>query len=43
MPGMNGIELLKQVKRLNPHTMVIIVTAYPKIAVGQGSDTIRSV
>ena len=33
MPEMNGIELLKQVKCLNPHTMVIIVTAHPKIAV----------
>ena len=30
---MNGIELLKQVKRLNPYTMVIVVTPYPKIDV----------
>ncbi len=35
MPGMNGIELLKQVKRLNPHTMVIIVTAYPEITMAR--------
>jgi len=35
MPEMNGIELLKRVKRLNPHTMVIIITAYPKIAVAR--------
>ena len=35
MPGMNGIELLKQVKCLNPHTMVIIVTAYPEITMAR--------
>jgi putative nucleotidyltransferase with HDIG domain len=33
MPEMNGIELLKHVMRMNPLTKVIIVTAYPKIAV----------
>ena len=31
MPEMNGIDLLKQAKRLNPHTMVIIITTYLKI------------
>ncbi len=35
MPGMNGIELLKQVKRLNPNTMVIIVTTYPEITMAR--------
>ena len=37
MPGMNGIEVLKQVKQMNPHTMVIIVSGSPKVAaVGRG-------
>lgn len=40
MPGMDGIELLKQVKQMNPHTMVIIVTAYPKIA-DMGTEEVR--
>lgn len=31
MPEMNGIELLKRVKALNPNIMVIMVTAYPEI------------
>ena len=35
MPEMNGINLLKQVRRLDPHIMVIIVTAYPKIVVAR--------
>jgi two-component system NtrC family response regulator len=28
MPGMNGLEVLKQVKQLNPEIQVIILTAY---------------
>ena len=40
MPGMDGIELLRQVKQMNPHTMVIIVTAYPKIA-GVGREEMQ--
>ena len=39
MPEMNGIKLLKQMKRLDPHIMVIIVTAFPEIAVAR--DAIR--
>jgi putative two-component system response regulator len=31
MPEMNGIELLKRVKAVNPGMMVIILTAYPEI------------
>jgi putative two-component system response regulator len=31
MPEMDGIELLKRVKSLNPNMMVIMVTAYPEI------------
>lgn len=31
MPGMNGDELLKEVKRMNPHTEVIVLTAYGSI------------
>ena len=35
MPEINGIKLLKQVKRLDPHIMVIIVTAFPEIALAR--------
>jgi putative two-component system response regulator len=31
MPDMDGIELLKRVKAMNPNMMVIMVTAYPEI------------
>src|SRR4030043_2157290 len=31
MPEMNGIELLKKVKAVDPNAMVIIITAYPDI------------
>jgi putative nucleotidyltransferase with HDIG domain len=31
MPEMDGIELLKRVRGLNPNMMVIMVTAYPEI------------
>ena len=31
MPEMDGIELLKRVKAMNPNMMVIMVTAYPDI------------
>jgi putative two-component system response regulator len=31
MPEMDGIELLKKVKGLNPNMLVIMVTAYPEI------------
>jgi putative two-component system response regulator len=31
MPGMDGVELLKKVKSVNPNMMVIMVTAYPEI------------
>ena len=31
MPEMDGIELLKRVRNLNPKMMVIMVTAYPEI------------
>ncbi len=31
MPEMDGIELLKKVKAVNPNMMVIIVTAFPEI------------
>jgi putative two-component system response regulator len=33
MPEMDGMELLKKVKSLNPKTMVIIITAYAEIDV----------
>ncbi len=31
MPGMSGIELLKEVKRINPETEVIIITSYASV------------
>lgn len=31
MPGMNGMELLKQVRAVNPSMIVIMITAYPEI------------
>ncbi|TWT88867.1 Photosynthetic apparatus regulatory protein RegA [Pseudobythopirellula maris] len=32
MPGMNGIDLLKEIKRLSPHTEIVILTGYGSIA-----------
>jgi DNA-binding NtrC family response regulator len=32
MPGMDGIEVLKQIKEIAPHTVVIMMTAYASIA-----------
>lgn len=29
MPGMDGIELLRQIKELDPDNVVIVITAYP--------------
>lgn len=31
MPGMNGMEVLEEVKRLKPEIAVLIITAYPSI------------
>ncbi|MFP4081468.1 MAG: sigma-54-dependent transcriptional regulator [Candidatus Aminicenantes bacterium] len=31
MPGMDGIEVLKRLKKIDPHTVVIIITAYASI------------
>ncbi len=31
MPGMSGIELLKKIKKLNPETIVIVITAYASV------------
>jgi len=31
MPGMNGLELLRQIKRINPEIEVVIMTAYGSI------------
>ena len=32
MPGVDGIEILKEVKRLHKNTSVIIMTGYPELA-----------
>jgi len=32
MPGMEGIQLLQEVKRLNPETVVVIMTAYGTVS-----------
>ncbi|HAR36642.1 MAG TPA: Fis family transcriptional regulator [Acidobacteria bacterium] len=31
MPGMDGLEVLKQIKRIDPEAMVIIITAYASV------------
>jgi len=31
MPGMNGIEVLQKVKKMDPHAVVIIITAYASV------------
>jgi DNA-binding NtrC family response regulator len=31
MPGMNGIETLKKIKEVDPHTLSIIMTGYPTV------------
>ena len=31
MPGMNGIDVLKEIKKVNPYIEVIIITGYPTI------------
>ncbi|RZB34897.1 MAG: hypothetical protein SRB1_00665 [Desulfobacteraceae bacterium Eth-SRB1] len=37
MPGMSGMELLSQIKELNPSTPVIIMTGYPTINIAVSS------
>jgi len=31
MPGMDGIEVLRQIKKINPHAVIIIITAYASV------------
>jgi two-component system response regulator PilR (NtrC family) len=31
MPGMDGIEVLKKIKKIEPHAVIIIITAYPSV------------
>jgi DNA-binding NtrC family response regulator len=31
MPGMNGVEVLKEIKRIDPNAIVIIITAYASV------------
>ncbi len=37
MPGMNGVEVLKQVKKLSPDTEVILMTAYGTVETAVGA------
>lgn len=40
MPGINGIEVLREIKRLNPHSVVLLVTAFGSIE--SAVDAMRS-
>jgi len=31
MPGMDGIEVLKRLKKIDPHSVIIIITAYASV------------
>ena len=31
MPGMNGIDVLKKLKKIDPHSIIIIITAYASV------------
>lgn len=31
MPGLDGLEVLKQIKRIDPEALVIIITAYASV------------
>lgn len=31
MPGMNGIDVLKRLKKIDPHSIIIIITAYASV------------
>ena len=31
MPGMNGLEVLKKLKKIDPHSVIIIITAYASV------------
>jgi CheY-like chemotaxis protein len=41
MPGMNGVELVEEAKRLAPDMIVMLVTGYSTIAEGPGSSLPR--
>lgn len=45
MPGINGVETLKEIKKINPETRVVMMTAYvgknlEKEALKHGADTV---
>jgi len=45
MPGINGVETLKEIKKISPETRVIMITAYAdrnleKEAIKQGADIV---
>ena len=49
MPGMNGLEVLQAVRRIDPQALVIIITAYASVEsaieamkIGAPSTTSRS-
>ncbi len=39
MPGMDGLQLLREVKRLNPEAVIVILTAYA--TVGTAVDAMK--
>jgi CheY-like chemotaxis protein len=41
MPGMNGVELIEQAKRLAPSMKVLLITGYSTIAEGPGASLPR--
>ncbi len=45
MPGINGVETLKEIKKISPEARVVIMTGYPdknlvKEAIKQGAHTV---
>ena len=45
MPGIDGVQTLKEIKKISPETRVVMMTGYPdknleKEAIKQGADTV---
>jgi DNA-binding NtrC family response regulator len=39
MPGMNGIELIRELSRLSPATVGVLVTGYPDLAANRSAES----